>query len=149
MISQFDFEPVKVKIMGSGKLKDKEKTQGETVNGRSSLTKQKKMSKIDTMRMSAVDNLKGISEKASESLTTFFNIKENDRTTKDGNVPIAEEDASMYKPLIQSQKSRINEDGASPTKKPSMIEVATRVFGREEPETANRQVNNFGIKKNK
>lgn len=127
--------------MGSGKLKDKEKTQGETVNGRSNLTKQK-MSKIDTMRMSAVDNLKGISEKTSETLTTFFNIKENDRTTKEGNIAIAEEDASMYKPLIQTQKSRVNEEGVSPTKKPSMIEVGTRIYGREreEPETANRQV---------
>lgn len=100
--------------MGSGKLKDKNQT--EAANGKSNLRKSKP-NKLDTIRFSGVDNLKMGSDKASESLATFLNIKENERPIKESTLPITEEETSMYRTLIQTQKSRFNEEGISPNKK--------------------------------
>lgn len=133
-VSQFDFEPIKVKIMGSGKLKDK--NQNETINDRS--LKKTKLNKLDHIRISAVDNLKGISEKASESLTTFLNMKDQEKLLKESIPPIAEENNKTYKPLIQSQKSHY-ENSFSPKKKGYNLSDLTRMTAREGVITSERQ----------
>jgi len=122
--------------MGSGKLKDK--NQNETLNERA--FKKSKINKLDHIRISAVDNLKGISEKASESLTTFLNMKDHEKTLKESNFPIAEEYNKTYKPLIQSQKSHYNENPWSPTKKGNYLAELPRLTGREGIITSERQV---------
>ena len=100
--------------MGSGKLKDK--SQGETLNGKSN-ARRLKPNKLDTIRISAVENMKGHTEKISESLTTILNIKENEKPVRESNLPITEEEVSGYKTLIQTQKSRVVDDATSPNKK--------------------------------
>lgn len=121
--------------MGSGKLKDRNQT--EPINER--ISKKSKVNKLDHIRISAVDNLKGISEKASESLTTFLNMKDHEKTLKESILPITEEINKTYKPLIQSQKSHYNENSVSPTKKGIQQIELSRFTGRE-GFTSERQV---------
>ena len=115
--------------MGSGKLKDK--GQGETLNGKSN-ARRLKPNKLDTIRISAVENMKGPSEKISESLTTILNIKENEKPVRESNLPITEEEVSGYKTLIQTQKSRVVNDDISPNKKTGVTFESNRLTsGRE------------------
>ena len=101
-LSQFDFEPLKVKIVGSGKIKERENENKESRD----LKKRVKLGKLDTIRISTVDHLKFTSEKASESLTTFLNLRDGEKT---GNQVLSEEEAKNYKPLM-TQKARMKED---------------------------------------
>jgi hypothetical protein len=64
------------------------------------------LGKLDTIRISTVDHLKFTSEKASESLTTFLNLRDGEKT---GNQVLSEEEAKNYKPLM-TQKARMKED---------------------------------------
>lgn len=88
--------------MGSGKLKEKEDGNKESRG----ITKRGKLSKLDTIRISTVDQLKFTSDKGSESMTTFLNLKDGDRI-KESN--IHEDDPKQYKSLIR-QKSRQKEE---------------------------------------
>jgi len=123
--------------MGSGKLKDS-KSQTNTMNGTQSMRKTK-INKLDTIRISAVDQPRGISEKASESLTTFLNMKENERPIKESTLPITEEESSAYKPLIGTQKSRQTDEMISPTKKLASIPESARMSAAEAGMSTERQ----------
>lgn len=99
--------------MGSGKLKDNKETDGKESRD---LKKRTKIGKLDTIRISTVDQLKFTSEKASESLTTFLNLKDGDKN------PIAtEEEPKNYKPLM-TQKARMREDAISEEKKSAQFD---------------------------
>ncbi len=108
--------------MGSGKLKNK--SQNETINSRQ---KTLKPHKLDHIKISAVDNLKGISEKASESLTTFFNFKENEKVKETMN-HTNEDERRAYRPLIQSQKTHVVDNLKSPLKKSIQLVESARNF---------------------
>ncbi len=102
---------MKVKIVGSGKIKDKER---DTKDG-NELKKRNKLGKLDTIRISTVDHLKFTSEKVSESLTTFLNMN------GERNAIPSEEEAKIYKPLM-TQKARLKEETIPEEKKSATLD---------------------------
>lgn len=142
MVSEYEFEPIRVKIMGSGKLvkeKEKEKNLGDVLNKGASIRKSK-YKPSETARVPTTENLRTSPERTNETVTNIFNTKENERPSKeDQMVPIIEIEGPTPKPASSPQKSFPTEPVSQPRKLLEMIEAA-RSSRRDFSEYSDRQV---------
>jgi len=126
--------------MGSGKLV-KEKNLDDVVNRRRSI-RQSKYKPVETGRNPTTENLRTSPERTNETITNLFNTKENERPSKEDQIPIIEIEGPTPKLATQPQQRHFSpptETTSQPRRLFEMIEAA-KASGRDFSEFSDRQV---------